>query len=114
MRRPRVPSADDEDWSALPPRLRRTVTGVLAELPPGDARRLAAAVVRRARALLVAVESRPDDRRVQRDVVDLVDASCAIAVELQRVDAFLALPAEPRLGDSRVADSRARCAGTRA
>jgi hypothetical protein len=114
MRRPRVAPATDEDTSDLPPRLRRTVSGALADLPSGDARRLVADVVRRARPLLAAVANRPDDRHVQRDVVDLVDACCAIAVELHRVDAFLALPADPHLADARLAESRTRCQETRA
>jgi hypothetical protein len=75
---------------------------------------LLADIVRRARPLLAAVADRPDDRRIQRDVVDLVDACCAIAVELHRVDSFLALPADPRLADARLAESRKRCSDTRA
>jgi hypothetical protein len=114
MRRPLLPSSDDADASDLPPRLRRAVAGALADLPSGDARRLLADVVRRARPLLADVASRPDDRHVERDVVDLVDACCAIALELQRVDSFLALPADPRLSDARLAESRTRCGETRA
>jgi hypothetical protein len=96
MRRPRLSPAVTDGAAELPPRLRRVVSTILDELPPGDARRALADVVRRARPLISALQKRPDDRRVLGDVSDLVGASCEIAAELDRVDSFLAHRADPQ------------------
>jgi hypothetical protein len=92
MRRPRVTPAATDGAADLPTRLRRAVTESLDALPPGDARRALTDIVRRARPLVVALQRRPDDHRVLGDVSDLVEASCDIAAELHRLDAFLARP----------------------
>ena len=104
MRRPMLAARAEESAPELPHRLRKTVTSVLDALPAGDARRLLADVVRRARPLLAEIQRRPDDRRTLGDVSDLVEASCDIAAELARVDAFLALP-----GTARTVDTTSRC-----
>ena len=75
--------------SELPPRLQRAVVEAFAELPPGDARDLLADVVRRARALLASLGAEPNDAALARDVADLADACCEIALELARLDAAI-------------------------
>jgi hypothetical protein len=109
IRTPALVARADDELETLPPRLRRAVTDALALLGAGDARRLLADLVRRARPLVAAVQRLPDERRVLDDVADLVDAACAIALQLERLDAFLALP-----GGAASADARRRCEGTRA
>jgi hypothetical protein len=99
---------DDSAVSALPPELRRAVGAALARLAPGAARDLLGDLVRRTQPLLSALQGRSDDRGTIRDVTALLEASCALAMELARVDVFLALPASPS------ADKlHARCRETR-
>ena len=90
----------------LPPRLRRVVEDTLAALPPGETRTLLADVLRRARTLLGSESDRTDAWRPTRDVVDLVDACCGVALEHARLDVMLR---EPALAPPDAGDLRARC-----
>ena len=81
----------------LPPRVERSVAEAFALLPAGDARDLLGAVVRRARGLLETFAGQTDERRLTRDVSDLVDACCEIAREHARLDAVLPALWEPAL-----------------
>jgi hypothetical protein len=81
----------------LPPRVERSVGEAFGALPAGEARELLAEVVRRARALLAALVGQTDERRLARDVTDLVDACCDIALEHARLDAVLPAVWEPAL-----------------
>ena len=93
----RQPAGLETAGAPLPPRLERSVVEALATLPPGDARDLLAEIVRRARTLLDAVAGQSDERRLARDVTDLVDACCEIAREHARLDAVLPALWEPAL-----------------
>jgi hypothetical protein len=73
----------------LPPRLQRTLDETFGSLPAGNARSLLGDVVRRARVLLGSLEE-PDESSMKRDVADLVDACCGIALEHARLDAMMA------------------------
>lgn len=73
----------------LPPRLQRTLDETFASLPAGSARSLLGDVVRRARVLLGSLEE-PDESSMKRDVADLMDACCGIALEHARLDAMMA------------------------
>ncbi|MFN2567714.1 MAG: hypothetical protein ABR499_22190 [Gemmatimonadaceae bacterium] len=91
----------------LPPRLERSSAEAFAALPAGDARELLGDVVRRARALLETFAGQADERRLTRDVSDLVEACCEIAREHARLDAVLPALWEPALasaGARRAAD----------
>jgi hypothetical protein len=104
-----IANLDDESAvSALPPELRRAVGAAYARLAPGTARELLGDLVRRAQPLLAALQGRSDDRGTIRDVTALLDASCSLAMELARVDVFLALPVAPN-----AEGLHARCAETR-
>jgi hypothetical protein len=81
----------------LPPRLERSVAEAFAVVPAGEARDLLADVVGRARTLLDTVAGQTDERRLARDVTDLVDACCEIAREHARLDAVLPALWEPAL-----------------
>jgi hypothetical protein len=82
----------------LPPRLERSVAEAFAMLPAGEARDLLADVVARARTLLNTVAGgTTDERRLARDVTDLVDACSEIAREHARLDAVLPALWEPAL-----------------
>jgi hypothetical protein len=81
----------------LPPRLERSVAEAFAILPAGEARDLLADVVRRARALLDTIGGQMDERRLTRDIADLVEACCEIAREHARLDAVLPAVWEPAL-----------------
>jgi hypothetical protein len=81
----------------LPPRVERSVTEAFAALPAGEARGLLGDVVRRARTLLDVVAGQTDERRLTRDVTDLVEACCEIAREHARLDAVLPALWEPAL-----------------
>jgi hypothetical protein len=89
--------ADATPAAPLPPRLERSVAEAFAALPAGEARELLADVVRRARTLLDALAGQADERRLARDVTDLVDACCEIAREHARLDAVLPALWEPAL-----------------
>jgi hypothetical protein len=81
----------------LPPRLERSIAEANAVLPPGEARNLLGEVVLRARSLAETTAGQPDERRLMRDVTDLVDACCEIAREHARLDAVLPALWEPAL-----------------
>jgi len=83
--------------SPLPPRLERSVAEAFTVLPAGEARDLLGDVVRRARTLLDTIAGQTDERRLTRDVTDLVDACCEIAREHARLDAVLPALWEPAL-----------------
>jgi hypothetical protein len=90
-------AAGDAPVRPLPPRLERSVAEAFAVLPAGEARDLLADVVGRARTLLDTIAEQVDERRLARDVVDLVDACCEIAREHARLDAVLPALWEPAL-----------------
>lgn len=81
----------------LPPRVERSIAEAYGVLPAGEARDLLAEVVRRARSLADTTAGQPDERRLMRDVTDLVDACCEIAREHARLDAVLPALWEPAL-----------------
>jgi hypothetical protein len=81
----------------LPARLERSVADALALIPAGDARDLLGDVVARGRVLLDAFRGQADERRLTRDVADLVEACCDIAREHARLDAVLPALWEPAL-----------------
>jgi hypothetical protein len=89
--------ADASPLAPLPPRLERSVGDAFAVMPPGAARELLGDVVRHARVLLETVAGQTDERRLTRDVIDLVDACCDIAREHARLDAVLPALWEPAL-----------------
>jgi hypothetical protein len=105
----------DLDASTLPPPLRRAVGSAAAELPPGEARQLLAAVVRQSRAILAADDerfTRDSDNALRGNVADLVAACCNTAMDLARLDAFLGSTAlSPPSNVARAdLDARARAA----
>ena len=105
----------DLDPGPLPPPLRRAVNAAAAELPTGEARDLLAAVVRQARAIFAADDQRftPDAATtLRRNVADLVDACCTTALDLARLDAFLApgAPTPPSVTARAELDARGRAA----
>jgi hypothetical protein len=74
----------------LPDELYRTAAAALGQLPPGDAYELLKAVVTQASAVLAARDEFFDpaaDRVARENVGGLVDACCATALELARLDA---------------------------
>ena len=81
----------------FPPRVERAVADAFAMLPAGEVRELLDDVVQRGRALLEAFAGQPDERRLTRDVTDLVGACCEIAREHARLDAVLPALWEPAL-----------------
>jgi hypothetical protein len=92
------------DLSGLPSRLRRTFGDAFEAIGAGRARQALEDIASRAAPLLQELENRPDDRAIHGDVVALADAACTLAVELNRVDGFLAMPEA-----AHTPDSRARC-----
>ena len=88
------------DIRELPAALRDRVSSAFAQLPDGDARRLLLAVVNQARLVFGRGESRFDateERQLAEHVSGLVDACCATAADLARLDQF---------GTSRAAKAR--------
>jgi hypothetical protein len=89
-----IPSLDIREFPAP---LRDRVRGTFAQLPEGDGRRLLLAVVNQARLVFARGDSRFDpseDARLRDHVAGLVDACCATAADLARLDQFeLQLPA---------------------
>ena len=100
----------EEDLSAFPPSTRRLLMATRAHLTSPDAQYLMKVVVEGAAPLLVAMAD-GERNHARRDVVSLVEASCALSEELNRVDAFLAQPQV--LTDARGAELRNRCKTTR-
>jgi hypothetical protein len=109
-RRRAVRALSPADLSMLPSRLRRTFSDAFETMGDGRARRTLEDIARRAAPLLQELDSRPYDHAGHRDEVALADASCTIAVELDRVDGFLAMPETAHTQDAR---ARCRAAATR-
>jgi hypothetical protein len=83
-----VPGVDIRE---LPTALRDRVRSAFAQLPDGDARRLLLGVVNQARLVFGRGESRFDaaeERQLAEHVTGLVDACCATAADLARLDQF--------------------------
>lgn len=81
------------DIPELPEALRERVRLAFAQLPDGDARRLLLAVVNQARLVFGRGESRFDaaeEQQLAEHVSGLVDACCATAGDLARLDQFAA------------------------
>ena len=100
-------TADPSPGAGLPPRLERSVGDAFAVLPPGSTRELLGDVIRHGRVLLELFAGQADERRLTRDVIDLVEACCDIAREHARLDAMLPAVWEPALapaGARRAAD----------
>ena len=79
------------DIRELPSALRDRVRSAFAQLPEGDARRLLLGVVNQARLVFGRGESRFDaaeERQLTEHVSGLVDACCATATDLARLDQF--------------------------
>jgi len=100
-----------DDTVALPPSTRRMVHAARAKLTSADAKYLLQVVVEGAGPLLAAMTDAERNSSSRRDVVALVEASCGLSEELDRVDAFLSQPRAP--GDARGVELRERCAKTR-
>jgi len=91
MRDAALPGAPDVDIRELPSALRDRVRSTSAQLPPGDARRLLLGVVNQARLVFGRDESRFDateEAQLRDHVAGLVDACCATAADLARLDQF--------------------------
>jgi len=87
------------DIRELPDALRDRVRSAFAQLPEGDARRLLLGVVNQARLVFGRGDSRFDaaeERQLAEHVTGLVDACCATAADLARLDVFAATPTEGR------------------
>jgi len=87
------------DIRELPSALRDRVRSAFAQLPDGDARRLLLGVVNQARLVFGRGESRFDaaeERQLAEHVSGLVDACCATAGDLARLDQFAATATEGR------------------
>src|SRR5207248_8380133 len=81
------------DVAGLPSHLQRTVGSTFDQLPEGDAQRLLLDVVTQARPLFAGGQTAFDPKQdaVSRDnASNLVDACCATALELARLDAAFA------------------------
>jgi hypothetical protein len=79
------------DVPELPPQLRERVRSAFAKLPEGDARRLLLGVVNQARLVFARGDSRFDageEKQLAEHVAGLVDACCATAGDLARLDEF--------------------------
>ena len=82
----------DDDLSAFPPATRRLILGTRQRLTSPDAQHLLKVVIEGAGPLLAAMTDEERNRSSRRDVVALVEGSCDLSEELNRVDAFLAQP----------------------
>ena len=105
----------DLEASTLPPPLQRVIGSAAAELRPGEARELLAAVVRQSRAILAADDehfTRESANALRANVADLVTACCTTALDLARLDDFLSSTAHSPQPAGRQADldGRARAA----
>ena len=88
-----LPDAPGVDIRELPSALRDRVRSAFAQLPDGDARRLLLGVVNQARLVFGRGESRFDaaeEQQLAEHVTGLVDACCATAADLGRLDQFAA------------------------
>ena len=91
VRDARQPAVAGLDIRELPDLLRTQVRSTFAQLPDGDARRLLLAVVNQARLLFGRDDSRfdPSEEKLLREhVSSLVEACCATAADLARIDQF--------------------------
>lgn len=80
---------DDKRLQSLPLPIQRALRSTLANLPPGDAKRLLNAVGRQAAILFAArgkAFAEPWGESARHNVSDLVEASCEVAVELSRLE----------------------------
>ena len=100
-----------EDLSIFPAATRQLVVATRSQVTSPDVQYLLKVVIEGAAPLLVAMKNEERNRASGRDVVALVEASCALAVELDRIDAFLAQP--QALADARSAELRNRSKTTR-
>ena len=100
-----------EDLTMFPPSTRRMILATREHVTSADAKYLLDVVVQGAAPLLAAMSDSVRDRASRRDVVALVEASCALGEELDRVDAFLGQPRVP--ADVRADGLRERCSATR-
>jgi hypothetical protein len=85
--------AEGSDYADLPEPLRATVIEALARLPDGDARKLLVGVIVQCRPILSTQSVALDAAReaeTRANVVALVGACCATAIELAQVDAAAA------------------------
>jgi hypothetical protein len=73
----------------LPARLQRTLDETFGSLPAGTTRTLLGDVVRRARILFGTLDD-SEQSSMKRDVADLVDACCGIALEHARLETMMA------------------------
>jgi hypothetical protein len=83
----------------LPDALRDRVRSAFAQLPDGDARRLLLGLINQARLVFGRGESRfvaAEERQLAEHVTSLVDACCATAADLARLDSFATTPTEGR------------------
>jgi len=98
-----LPGAPDVDIRELPAALRERVRSAFTHIPAGDARRLLLSVVNQARLVFARDESRfganertvsrfdaSEDARLRGHVGGLVEACCATALDLSRLDQFTA------------------------
>jgi hypothetical protein len=79
----------EQQAPVFPLALQQAITTAMVQLPYGDAHRLLSDVVRQARPLFERRESAFDEareRETRENVVELVSASCEIALELSRLD----------------------------
>jgi hypothetical protein len=86
-------TAGGSDFADLPESLRAVVIDACVHLPIGDARKLLLGVVAQARPILSAKSVALDERReaeTRANVVSLVGACCATAIELAHLDAAAA------------------------
>lgn len=82
----------DAPLGQFPPRVEAAVQAAVAQLPPGEARKLLGGVIRQARPLFGATSSAFDaarDDESRGHAADLVIASCDTALELGRLDALI-------------------------
>jgi hypothetical protein len=101
----------------FPPRVNAVVESAIAQLPPGDGRKLLGGVIRQARPLFGMTSSNFDpskDDESRSHASDLVIASCDTALELARLDMLIASgPRAPGVSeplDKRYAVARAEFA----
>jgi len=82
----------EPDHTQLPMRVELAIHDAVAQLPPGDARRLLGDVARQARPLFGMMSSHFDaaaDNVVRAHACDLVVAACDTALELARLDTLI-------------------------
>lgn len=113
LRAENLPAIGGVDIRELPPALRDRVRSAFTQLPEGDARRLLLGVVNQARLTFARGDSRFDaseESRLREHVSGLVDACCATAADLARLDQFAgtAGDAAPKRADLATRAAKAR------